>query len=64
MLSRSAKWTDAGEQKLDFNKGSFYANPLLDVPEVSDESRYSHPEYVPHVTFSLAASVHEGSRLV
>jgi hypothetical protein len=27
-------------------KGSYYANPLSDVPNVSDELRSEHPEYV------------------
>lgn len=31
--------------KPDTQKGSYYANPLLDHPEVSDEKRAAHPEY-------------------
>lgn len=27
-------------------KGSYYANPLVDVPDVSDELRTAHPECV------------------
>ncbi|KAI9638358.1 Clavaminate synthase-like protein [Dioszegia hungarica] len=29
----------------DTQKGSFYVNPLLDYPDVSDEKRQAHPEY-------------------
>ncbi|WVR05270.1 hypothetical protein IAU60_002282 [Kwoniella sp. DSM 27419] len=29
----------------DTQKGSYYANPLLDKPDVTDELRASHPEY-------------------
>lgn len=29
----------------DTAKGSFYANPLLDKPDVSAELREAHPEY-------------------
>ena len=39
---------------MDFNKGSFYANPLLDHPEVTDQQREAHPEYVPQ---SLASNL-------
>jgi isopenicillin N synthase-like dioxygenase len=33
------------KQKPDTAKGSYYANPLLDVPAVSDEQRAACPEY-------------------
>ena len=32
-------------QLLDTMKGSFYANPVLDEPNVSDELRKGYPEY-------------------
>jgi hypothetical protein len=31
--------------KPDTLKGSYYANPVLDTPTVSDELRKAHPEY-------------------
>lgn len=31
--------------KPDTLKGSYYANPVLDMPTVSDELRKAHPEY-------------------
>jgi hypothetical protein len=36
----------ANVQMPDTQKGSFYANPLLDVPQVTDELRQQHPESV------------------
>ena len=47
---RAARGEQASElttkQKPDTQKGSYYVNPLLDHPEVSDEKRAAHPEYV------------------
>jgi hypothetical protein len=31
--------------KPDTLKGSFYANPVVDTPSVSEELRNAHPEY-------------------
>ena len=40
-----ARWGElANGQKPDLYKGSFYANPLLDYPDVSDEQRQKYPE--------------------
>jgi hypothetical protein len=30
-------------QKPDLNKGSYYNNPLVDVPNVSEEEKKAHP---------------------
>lgn len=32
-------------QRPDVQKGSYYANPLMDHPIVSDETRLAYPEY-------------------
>lgn len=38
----TAKLTMA--QKPDTQKGSYYANPLIDRPDVDEEKRRAHPE--------------------